>query len=115
MGSSKHPFGALGFYKPETFPLLARVTHNGTAGPAIKSYLEIVEKARSPAEPPLVDPITGFKNSPNAYLTIACSDSGARVEELGMSELEAVFNKYLGVSQYFASLSSQLEIICLGK
>ncbi|KAI9786524.1 MAG: hypothetical protein M1816_007906 [Peltula sp. TS41687] len=104
-------------YRPQTFPLLANVTaeiYNGTAGPAIASYLELTNNLTTPAEPLLVDPKTGLKNSPNAYLTIACSDSGARVEELELSDLEAVFNNCLGASQYFAGISSQLEIVCSG-
>lgn len=106
-------------YQPgETFALLASVTaevYNRAAGPAIHAYLEIVGNASSPVEPPLVDPTTGLKNSPNAAYTIACSDSGGGVEKLGTSELEAVFNKYLGVSKFFAGPSSQQEIICLSK
>ena len=105
-------------YQPARgFPLLASVAaeiYNATPGPGIQSYLELVNNASSPIEPPLVDTITRLKNSPNIAYTIVCSDSGGRVEEIGMSKLEAVFNRYQGVSQYFGGLSSQIEIICLG-
>lgn len=104
-------------YRPETFPLLAGVAaeiYNGTAGPAIQSYLEFLDEQRSAAEPALVDPTTGLKNSVNAYYWIACSDSGARGEGLGPRELEALYDRYAAVSQLFAGISSQFEIFCLG-
>lgn len=106
-------------YQPtETFTLLAGVAaeiYNRAAGPTIRSYLELINGQTSPAEPALVDPTSGLKNSPNAALTIACSDGGARGAELGRSELDAIFDQYLRVSPFFAGPSSQQEIICLGK
>lgn len=110
-------FNAL--YRPdETFSLLASVAaevYNGTAGPAIRTYREFIEKLRLPAEPFLVDPTTGLKNSPDPYSIIACSDGGARVEELGPSELEDVYNRYLGASKFFAGIPTRYELVCSGK
>lgn len=108
-------FNAL--YRPEFFGLLAGIAaeiYNGTVGPTTQSYLKFLEEARSTGEPPLVDPRTGLKNGPSAALAIFCSDSGRRAKELGISELEAIYNNYAGVSQYFGGLSSQIEILCLG-
>lgn len=103
-------------YQPARgFALLASVAaeiYNRAPGPGIKSYLEFVNNASSPIEPPLVDTTTGLKNSPNIAYTIVCSDSGGRAEGIGMSKLEAIFNRYQRVSQYFGGLSSQIEIIC---
>lgn len=106
-------------YRPAlTFPVLAGVAAeiiNGTAGSAIQTYLETLANATSSAEPPLVDPITGLKNSPNPLFTIGCGDRGPSVEELGPTELEAIFNKHLEASQFFGGVSATTEIICLGK
>ena len=89
--------------------------YNRTAGPAIQLYLDIVKNASSAAEPLLVEPKTGLKNSPNAGLTIACSDGGAHVKDLDMRELEAVFQRYSDVSRFFAGESSQYDLVCLGE
>ena len=89
--------------------------HNRTAGPAIEVYLDIVKNASSSVEPLLIEPKTGLKNSPNAGLTIACSDGGAQVENLDASELEGIFERYSAVSQFFAGVSSQYDFICLGE
>ncbi len=109
-------YGAL--YQPaRAFALLASVAaeiYNNASGPGFQSYVEFVNNASSPIEPPLVDITTGLKNTPNIIFTIVCSDGGGRLEETGMSKAEAVFNRYQGVSQYFGGLSSQIEIICLG-
>ncbi|KAF7512022.1 hypothetical protein GJ744_002735 [Endocarpon pusillum] len=104
-------------YQPaRSFALLASVAaeiYDRAPGRGIKSYLESVNNASSPIEPPLVDTTTGLKNSPIIAYTIGCSDSGGRAEGIGMSKLEAVLNRHQGVSQYFGGLSSQIEIICL--
>lgn len=106
-------------YQPaEVFPLLAGVTaeiRNRTAGPAIQLYLDIVKNASLTVETLLIEPRTGLKNSPNAGLTIACSEGGAQVEDLDTRELEAVFGRYSGVSRFFAGVSSQYYFVCLGK
>ena len=105
-------------YRPaEGFPLLAGVAAeilNGTAGPAIQMYLDFVRNADSPFEAPLIDPVTGLKNSPIAGQVIFCSDSGAHRGSLRQDELEAIYGKYLAVSQLFAPVAFQYNLICLG-
>ncbi len=105
-----------GLYRPaDTFALLAGIAaeiYNGTAGPAIQAYLELL--SANSGEPPLIDPATGLKNSPIAGYWIQCLDGGAR-EEVGAAELQGIFNRYQNVSQFFAGPTSQLEILCLGE
>ncbi|KAI9887838.1 MAG: hypothetical protein M1823_000360 [Watsoniomyces obsoletus] len=106
-----------GLYRPaETFALLAGIAaeiYNGTAGPAIQAYVQLLQSSPG-GEPPLVDPATGLKNSDNAGYWIQCLDGGARDEEVEPKELQKIFKKYQKETEFFAGPTSQLEILCLG-
>ena len=104
-------------YRPsDGFPLLASVAAeilNGTAGPYITAYMELVLSAATAESTTLVDPKTGLRNSPNAAYFISCGDSGG-TSDLTTSALATLFNSYRKVSDFFAGVSLQYPLLCDG-
>jgi hypothetical protein len=84
---------------------------NGTAGPGIQAYLKTT--APSSTEPPLTSE-TGLKNGPGGSRVFFCSD-GNFLSDVTEKDLEAVVAEYSRVSGFFAGVTSQDTLICMGK